>query len=154
MAINGIIGILGGVVNVEVDRTFQLAPAIVYDYVLNYETPPSAFSYESSDTSVATVGVSSAIVAAIGAVGQTCQITIDYVDDEGTAYQDIIDVIIRPQGWYPPGPPVDTDDAQPENILKGKKATVNGEQIVGTAECYVENNTLYMPDGLISVSGT
>ena len=151
MAINGIIGILGGIVNVEVNKTFQLAPAIIYDYVLNYETPPYDFTYASSNTSNANVGASTGLISGV-TVNTTAQITINYTDDDGITYKDIIDVFVRPTGWIPPDPSVVTDDATPANILKGKKATVNGIHIVGTAECYVDSNTLYIPDGLISVS--
>lgn len=149
MAINGIIGILGGLVNVETAKTYQLTPAIIYDYHLNYEAPPSAFTYTSADTSVVTVDADG-LVLAVGAVDSTCTITVNYTDDKGTVYKDIIDAVVRPEGWYPPAPPVDTDNAQPENILLGKKATVNGVQIIGTAEVYVDSEILYMPEGLLT----
>lgn len=150
MAINGIIGILGGIVNVEVNKTFQLTPAIIYDYFLSYETPTSDFTYESASQSVATVS-GSGVVTAVGAVDATCELVVHYTDDNGKTYQDILDVIIRPEGWAPVDPGIVTDDAAPENILQGKIATVNGVHIVGTAKCYVEDYTLYMPNGLISV---
>lgn len=148
--INGIVGILGGVVNVEVGKTFQLAPAIIYDYVLSYEAPPSDFGYVSSETDNVTVTANGGLVTGV-TVDTAAQITITYVDEEGRSYKDIIDVFVRPEGWLPPDPSIVTDNAAPENILKGKIATVNGVHIVGTAECYVDSNCLYMPAGLISV---
>lgn len=150
MAINGIIGILGGVVNVEVGKTFQLTPAIVYDYVLSFEAQPTKFVYESSDTANVTVSPNSGLVTGV-IVDTTAQITITYTDEDSNTYKDIIDVFVRPEGWLPPDPSVVTDTATPENILKGKIATVNGVHIVGTADCYVDEHTLYMPEGLISV---
>ena len=149
MAINGIIGILGGLVNVETAKTYQLTPAIIYDYHLNYEAQPSAFNYVSANASVVTIDANG-LVSAVGAVDSTCEITVTYTAPDGTTYQDIIDAIIRPEGWYPPPPPIDTDNALPENILLGKKATVNGEQIIGTAQVYFDSGVLYMPEGLLT----
>ena len=89
MAINGIIGIIGGVVNVEVGKTAQLAPAIVYDHTLNYEAPPSAFFYESSNTANVTVGAGTGVVNGV-TVNTTAQITITYTDETGKTYMDIM----------------------------------------------------------------
>lgn len=155
MTLNGIIGIIGGIVNVEVNKTWQLYPYLVdsNDYLIP-GTDPSAFGYESSDTDAATVGADTGLITGL-TVDEQAQITITYLDeDDGITYKDIIDVYVRPEGWYPPEPtPPETDWAQAENILKDKIAIgEDGEQLTGTAEVKVVGTTLIMPNGLISVS--
>lgn len=149
--INGIVGILGGVVNVEVNKTFQLYPYLVIDNVLISGVQPSEFSYVSTDQATATVGTNTGIITGV-TVDATTQITITYTDANGNIYKDIIDVFVRPAGWFPPEPtPTPTDWAQAENILKDKIAVgENGDEITGTAEVYVNGNTLYMPNGLLT----
>lgn len=41
--------------------------------------------------------------------------------------------------------------ASAENILKGKTAFINGKKVTGTAEVFVENKTLIMPEGLVTI---
>lgn len=152
--LNGIVGILGGVVNVEINKTFQLYPMLVVDYVLDQSKQPSSFGYESSDETIATVGANTGVITGIALGG--AQITILYTEPStGEVYKDIIDVFVRPEGWdpTPTPPPVDPDLATAENILKDKIAfDEEGNQMIGTAEVYVENNTLYMPEGLVALN--
>ena len=151
--INGIVGILGGVVNVEVNKTFQLYPYLVIDYELISGVQPSKFAYVSSDPTVASVGANTGVISGL-TVNQATQVTITYTDAKGNTYKDIIDVFVRPAGWFPPEPtPEPSDWALPENILKDKHARdEDGDEMVGTAEVYVSDTTLYMPSGLIPVS--
>lgn len=150
--LNGIVAILGGVVNVEVNKTFQLTPYLVVDMKLDASKQPSDFVYISSDPDTASVGTGTGLIS--GLVEGTTQITVIYMDEDGDTYSDLIDVFVRPEGWFPPEPPPpDPNYATAENILKDKIAfDINGEQIVGTAAVYVDGTTLYMPDGLVTLS--
>ncbi len=89
--IEGIVGILGGIVNLDVDgATYQLAPAVVVNGKLTYNVAASEFSYESSDTGVATVGQNTGLISYVS--NGSTQIQISYTVG-GVTYTDTIDVV-------------------------------------------------------------
>lgn len=89
--VEGIIGVLGGTVNLTAGETFQLAPAIVVNGALTYGKPASDFAYVSDTTSVATVGAATGAVVGVSAGNAKVTITIEV---GGETYSDIIDVVV------------------------------------------------------------
>lgn len=91
--IEGILGVLGGALSLNVGATYQLSPAVIVNGKLGYGVPASDFTYESSAASIATVGASTGLVTAV-AVGDA-EITVTYTDEGGTEYTDYINVEVK-----------------------------------------------------------
>ncbi len=87
--IDGILGVLGGTVNVTVGQSVQLRPALVVNNSLSYSVPAADFSYASSATGVATVGANTGVVTGVAA--GSAEITVTYVVGTET-YTDSINV--------------------------------------------------------------
>lgn len=87
--IGGILGVLGGSVSLKTGATVQLTPAIVVNNTLSYGVPPTAFTYSSSKTSVATVGAATGIVT--GVTAGSAEITVTYVVGS-TTYTDFVNI--------------------------------------------------------------
>lgn len=87
--IDGIVGILGGEINMRVGDTFQMSPMVVVDNKIGASVPASDFTYISSATSYATVGTNTGLVTAAGAGDSV--ITVSYTVGT-TTYKDYVDV--------------------------------------------------------------
>lgn len=92
--IQGIVGVLGGTVELAAGDTFQLNPGVVVGNTLSFNVPASDFAYTSSATGVATVGANTGLVTAVSA--GTAQITVSYSvgEEAGVVYSDTIDVTV------------------------------------------------------------
>lgn len=91
-SIDGIIGILGGYVGVEVSDTFQLTPYVVVDGQVITNIAPASFSYVSSATGVATVGASTGVISGVSA--GSAEVTVTYTVG-GTTYTDYVNVEVE-----------------------------------------------------------
>lgn len=89
--IDGIVGVLGGTVEIATGGTYQLTPGVVVNGKLSYNVAATEFAYDSSATGVATVGASTGIIAGVSA--GSAQITITYTVGT-TSYSDKIDVTV------------------------------------------------------------
>ena len=87
--IDGILGVLGGAVSLQVDGTLQLNPAVIVNGKLSYSIPASDFTYVSSATGVATVGENTGIISGVSA--GSAEITVTYVVGS-TTYTDYVNV--------------------------------------------------------------
>ena len=87
--IDGIIGILGGEINITPTGTFQMSPMVVVDGKLGASVPASDFTYSSSATGVASVGTSTGLVS--GVSNGNAVITVSYTVGDNT-YKDYVDV--------------------------------------------------------------
>jgi hypothetical protein len=87
--IDGILGALGGAVSIPADGTAQLTPATIVNRKLSYAIPPTDYTYESSATSVATVGEHTGTIA--GVAEGSAEITVTY-EVGGVTYTDFVNV--------------------------------------------------------------
>lgn len=91
--IDGIVGQLGGTVNLVIGDSYQLTPSVVVNGTLTYGTPANDFTYSSGTTGVATVGTSTGVV--VGVSAGTSRITIGYtLPGTTTTYNDYVDVVV------------------------------------------------------------
>ena len=87
--IDGILGVIGGSVTVQVDGTVALNPAVIVGNRLSFSVPASDFAYVSSATGVATVGAATGVVTGVSA--GSADISITYTVGE-QSYTDTVAV--------------------------------------------------------------
>lgn len=88
--IEGIVGIIGGSMEVEIGRGFQLTPSVVVNGVLTSDIPPSDFSYSSSDPEYVSVSATGYVTALEPGISR---IAVFYtVPGTGKTYVDICEV--------------------------------------------------------------
>lgn len=92
---DGVMGVLGGAVLLNLGESAQLHPAVIINGNLVRSYPATAFTYESEDSSIATVDSQSGIVSGIGK--GTTRIAIFYSEGEDT-FTDIIGATVIAEG--------------------------------------------------------
>lgn len=91
VGIDGVVGILGGTVALNVGDTFQLTPGVVVNNKLSYSVAPSEFTFTSASTGVASVGQHTGVLTGVSA--GTSKVTISLTVGT-TTYTDYIDVTV------------------------------------------------------------
>lgn len=92
---DGVMGVLGGAVLLNLGESAQLHPAVIINGNLIRSYPATAFSYESENPSIASVGSQNGIVSGMGK--GTTRIAIFYSEGEDT-FTDIIGATVIAEG--------------------------------------------------------